>query len=143
MGLKGLKACKRCECVLAGLLTTGGSERSTTTRSNGTVAPIWPAAKPDSCGNRLDSDTRGVGRDRHTDLEDVWCRLVLHLQHLLQVAGQLHVGVSARHGQEAQGHLHRGQGLAHLAVRLQLRRQAGGRQALEGFLSGRRPLAYF
>ena len=80
--------------------------------------------------------------DRRADLEDLWGCLLLHLQHLLQVAGQQHVGVPPRHGQEAQGHLQRRQGLAHLAVRPQLRRQAGRRPALEGFLLGRTPLVH-
>lgn len=73
-------------------------------------------------------------RPTETDLEDVRSHLGPHLQHLLQVGGQLHVGLPPSHGEEAQGHFQRGQGLTHLTVGLQLGSHGHQVERLEGLL---------
>lgn len=69
-----------------------------------------------------------------TDLEDVRSHLIPHLQHLLQVGGELHVGIPSSHGEEAQGHFQRGQGFTHLTVGLQLGSRGHQDERLEGLL---------
>lgn len=60
--------------------------------------------------------------------------LVAHLQHLLQVARQLHVRLSPSHGEEAEGHFQGGQGLTHLTVGVQLRSYSKQDESLERLL---------
>lgn len=62
--------------------------------------------------------------------------LASHLQHLLQVAGKLHVRLPSSHGEEAERHFQRGQGLAHLAVGVQLPSHREEGKGLQGLLIG-------
>lgn len=62
--------------------------------------------------------------------------LVSHLQHLLQVVGELHVGLAPCHGQEAESHLQSGESFTHLTVGLQLPSDRRQGESLKRLLLG-------
>lgn len=76
-------------------------------------------------GAALSKNAVHFGTSVRCNLKNVWSCVFSHLQHVLQVAAQLHVHLSSSHGQEAQGQLHSGQGLTHIIIRLQLLSQCG------------------
>lgn len=70
--------------------------------------------------------------------------LVSHLQHLLQVGGQLHVRLAPSHGEEAKSHLQCGQSFTHLAVGVQLSSHSEEGESLERLLlTEKQPLKKF